>query len=547
MLESAAEAGRTHLLAGRWSEARAAFEAALSDSPSAEVLHGLAEAHWWAGDMSESIALYQRAYNQHRNEGNPYGAAGAAITLCITYKNCLGNDAAADGWLSRAESAVASVDATPVQGWILALRGYLLTEHDLDGAEALIRQALEHALRIGDRDLELVTRADLGVVLAKQGHTQDGMRLIDESMAGLSAGENSRLETVVFVCCIMLTACEMLADIERAHHWAHVTDQFLATYGCPFLFAECRALYGGTLVGAGRWAEAERELRSAIKLTAETYPPVHAMALASLADLKLRQGFYEEAESLLAAGEEYLATAFPMASVKLARGEPQVAVALLERVLRGHDRDSIETLRAREIMVEAHLQASEIDAARSALTILLESFESKPWVEAAARCNLASGRVARAEGRMDEALGHFEKAADCFARLELLLEGARARLEIALTAVETAPNLAALEAQAALETFDRLGAAADADRTTGLLRKLGVASRPGPRNMGLLTARETEVLRLLSLGLSNPEIAERLVISRKTVAHHVSNLLSKLGARNRAEAVAYAGRLTKPE
>jgi DNA-binding CsgD family transcriptional regulator len=267
------------------------------------------------------------------------------------------------------------------------------------------------------------------------------------------------------------------------------------------------------------------------------------MALASLADLKLRQGLYEEAESLLADGDEYLATAFPMALVKLARGEPEVAVALLERVLRGHDSDSIEALRAREALVEAHLQASDIDAARSALTALLESFEAKPWLEASARCHLASGRVARAEGRMDASLGHFEKAADCFARLELPMEGARVRLEIALTAVETAPDLAALEAQAALETFDRLGAAADADRTTGLLRKLGVPSRPGPRNLGLLTARETEVLRLLSLGLSNPEIAERLVISRKTAAHHVSNLLAKLGARNRAEAVAFASRL----
>jgi DNA-binding NarL/FixJ family response regulator len=109
--------------------------------------------------------------------------------------------------------------------------------------------------------------------------------------------------------------------------------------------------------------------------------------------------------------------------------------------------------------------------------------------------------------------------------------------------VEERPEVAMAEARAALDAFERLRAARQADAAAALLRSLGVRATAGRGRSGdVLTRREAEVLDLVAAGLSNREIGDRLYISTKTAEHHVARVLSKLGVRTRAEAAAYAVR-----
>ncbi|MFE8961133.1 helix-turn-helix transcriptional regulator [Streptomyces iakyrus] len=124
----------------------------------------------------------------------------------------------------------------------------------------------------------------------------------------------------------------------------------------------------------------------------------------------------------------------------------------------------------------------------------------------------------------------------------------RARYAEALVAAGRREEAAA-EARAVREIADGLGATPLRDQVDALVRRARLSDASGDDRAGTLTAREQDVLRLLALGRSNRQIGEELFISGKTASVHVSNILAKLGASSRGEAVAIAYRegLITPE
>jgi DNA-binding CsgD family transcriptional regulator len=267
-------------------------------------------------------------------------------------------------------------------------------------------------------------------------------------------------------------------------------------------------------------------------------------ALIRLADLRVRQGRFEEAEQLLTGLDVEPDAARPLAAVHLAKGQPARAREILEAALQQHEPTSAAAAPMLALLVDVHLGEGDVGAAEATVERLAQcaTSRSSPYLRAVAA--LARGQVCLAAGDGDPQ-ACLREALTGFTRAQMPLELARARLELSQALITEHPDVALAEARAALDAFARLQAARQVDAAAAVLRSLGVRPGSPAKVAGLLTKRESEVLDLVGHGLSNPEIAERLYISRKTVEHDVGNILAKLGLRSRAEAAAYAAR-TRP-
>ena len=277
-------------------------------------------------------------------------------------------------------------------------------------------------------------------------------------------------------------------------------------------------------------------------------PALHAEALAKLAELRLAQGRTEEAARLLAGYEDHPATAYAVAALHLAGGSTAVASSVLRRRLRELDEQSLGGAALVELLAEAEIARGAVEEAATLAKRLAQLGSGLGSELIVARGERALGCALVAGGDLEAAMSHLERALAAFGRLEMPLDVARTRLLLARALAAGDPETAIAEARSALACFEDLSAARDADAAAGFLREQGVkAARAGPKGVGVLTKRELEVLGFLGEGLSNPDIAERLFISRKTVEHHVASVLSKLDLRGRGEAAAYAVRHLDPK
>lgn len=538
-IEGQVGAGFQAMAAGDWAGARDAFSAAVEVSNEPEALFGLAQALFWLGDAAGTMANCEKAYVAFRRSGNAMFAAGAALSLVGYNKAYLGNTAAARGWLARGARIIES-EAPELRGELLGATAYL-TDDPFE-SEMLARQALEIGRANGNADLELLAMNAVGAALVQQGRTEEGMSLLDEAMAVAIAGESGDPFTVAQLSCMTMVVCGSCLDLERATQWVHALERFIDRYGCPFLYAECRTYYGRVLFENGDWSAAEELLTDAISMSKDVFPSPHAFACGTLAELRLAQGRIEDAARVLVGvdGREEAVGAF--AALHLARGDPSVATAILRRRLDAGRTDRLDVAALVELAGEAEIAVGNHDAAAERALSLVALGTANECHQIIAHGERLLGHALAATD-VASARAHLERALAAFVHAGIPYRAAQTRLLLARLIAPSDPGVAGAEARAAFSVFEDLGAGRDADAAAALMRNLGMkAARIGPKNLGRLTKREQGVLGLLGEGLSNPEIAERLFLSRRTVEHHVARILSKLGVRGRAEAAALAAR-----
>jgi tetratricopeptide (TPR) repeat protein len=417
--------GRAALRAGDAAGARRALEQAMVESPTGDVIEGLARVAYIELDFSRAIADWERAYTAHRDSGDQMGAVRVARTIAYMYGSVVRDGAVMAGWLARAQTLLAGNEDSLEAGWVSLNIG--MFEGDRTRKEERFREALAVARRFGDTDLEFVTLAYLGANLVHADRTEEGMVLLDEALAAVAGREVDDFCVLQEIFCQLFAACEHAHDVTRADQWIRIGEAVAARRDLPAVSAFCRTHYGGILTAAGRWPEADVALTEAVRLWGLGHRSLRGGALARLADLRVRQGRLEEAEQLLAGLDLDLEAARPLAAIHLARGNTSLARDVVERALEQVDPLSTVAAPLWALLVDVHLAATRPDEAEAAVEKLATCATRCPSDYLVAVTALARARVHFAAGTGDPR-AHLREALAGFTRAHMPMEVAPSRL-----------------------------------------------------------------------------------------------------------------------
>jgi DNA-binding NarL/FixJ family response regulator len=517
-----------------WGDAFAGFSALDRERGlDGEDLERLAVAAYMLGRDEACEEAWLAAHRAWLQRGEVERAAGCAVwqALGLFFR---GDLAPAMGWVARGGRLLEQSRRDSVErAWL----GMLTALPRLFGGDAAVGSAFveagEIAEHLADPGAAMFARMCRGYALILEGRVAEGMALLDEVMVSVTADEVAPMLAGIAYCQV-ISLCQAVFDLRRARAWTDALTRWCDSQPdiVPFR-GNCLVHRCEILQLQGAWTEAHDSARQACEWLAGP-PSWDALGSAhyQLAEIQRLRGELTQAEESYRRAS--LAGRDPepgMSLLRVAQGRIDLALRAIRRAL-DEAEDPIARSRLLPAGVEIMLEARDLDRARTAADELEDIAAQHGVSYLSALSAQASGAVRLANGDPRAALLRLRAAHRSWRELDAPHQTARLRLLIALACRELGDAASAeLEFAAARATFEQLGAEPDLDR----LARLAGAPRPGD-----LSPRESEVLTLVAAGKTNRAIATELFISEKTVARHVSNILTKLGLSSRAEATAYA-------
>jgi DNA-binding CsgD family transcriptional regulator len=531
-----------HLEHGRQSYGRRAWGDAyealrLADQTAAldaDDLERLATAAYLTGRDVEFEKIQERLYRLHVDSGERSRAARCAFWLAIA--NLLrGESSQANAWTARGQRLIGSSECVERGYLAVAVAEQQLRQGQAAAAHASAAEAVAIGESCGDADLTAAGLHAQGRALIQQGEVVAGLKHLDETMLAVVAGELLPVMTGSMYCSV-IGACVEVYALGRAREWTCAFSNVCESQPQMVAFSSACLVHRAEIMQLqGAWSEALSEASRACEHARRAGRRPPGSALYQQAEIHRLRGEFAKAEDLYRAASELGCEPQPgLALLRLAQGRGGAASATMRRLMSATN-DPLRRARLLPAHLEIMLAVGDIPDARRAcdeLRKLANAFEADILRAVAAQ---ADGAIALAEDRAPAALGPLRIAFELWERLEAPYEAARVRVLLGHACRALGDDEAAeLERQAARPVFQRLGAQPDLARLDAPAMPLLAATR------NLLTSRELHVLRLISTGRTNREIAEELCLSERTVDRHVNNILNKLDVRSRTAATAYA-------